>query len=71
MHTSKGGSPLELSSRKVAEPDLKTPVGRIRQLGSIDKGRELIARTPTTLDLAARQAIEHAITQGAVGSIST
>jgi len=49
------------------EPDLKTPVGRIRQLGSLDKVRELIARTPTHLDLAAKQAIEHAISVGRGG----
>jgi hypothetical protein len=49
------------------EPDLKTPVGRIRQLGSLDKVKELIARTPTRLDLAADQAIEHAITVGRGG----
>jgi hypothetical protein len=48
-------------------PDLKTPVGRIRHLDSIDKVRELIARTPTLLDLAAKQAIEHAITVGRGG----
>jgi hypothetical protein len=48
------------------EPDLKTPVGRIRQLGSIDKIKELIARTPTLLDLAAKRAIEHAVTVGRV-----
>ena len=49
------------------EPDLKTPVGRIRQLGSLDKVKELITRTPTRLDLAAKQAIEHAITVGRGG----
>ena len=49
------------------ESDLKTPVGRIRELGSVDKVRELIARTPTRLDLAAKQAIEHAIARGRGG----
>src|ERR1700677_1530183 len=49
------------------EPDLKTPVGRIRQLGNVDKVKELIARTPTRLDLAAKQAIEHAIARGRGG----
>ncbi len=49
------------------EPNLKTPVGRIRQLGSIDKVKELLARTPARLDLAAKQAIEHAIARGRGG----
>jgi len=49
------------------EPDLKTTIGRIRQLGSLDKVKELIARTPTRLDLAAHQAIDHAITVGRGG----
>jgi len=43
------------------EPDMKTPVGRIRRLCDVSKVRELIDRTPTKLDLAAKQALEQAI----------
>jgi hypothetical protein len=43
------------------EAELKTPVGRIRQFGSADKLRQLIARTPTRFDLAGKQALEHAL----------
>lgn len=50
------------------ELDAKTSIGRIRTFGSADKLRELIARTPTRLDLAAKQALEHAI-QGGRGGV--
>lgn len=49
------------------EADLKTPIGRIRQFGSADKLRELIARTPTRFDLAGKQALAHAIEGGRGG----
>jgi len=49
------------------EPDLKTPVGRIRHFGSEDKLRELIARTPTRFDLAGKQALDHAFAGGRGG----
>jgi hypothetical protein len=49
------------------EPDLKTPIGPIRKFGSEDKLRELIARTPTKLTLADRQAFDHAIANGRGG----
>ncbi len=49
------------------EPDLKTSVGRIRKFASDDKIRELIARTPTRLDLAAKEALEYAISTGRGG----
>ncbi len=49
------------------ESDLKTPAGRIRTLGSVDKVRELINRTPTPMNLEARNMLEHAINQGRDG----
>lgn len=49
------------------EADAKTPVGRIRQFGTADKLRELVARTPTRFDLAGKQALEHAIQGGRGG----
>jgi hypothetical protein len=49
------------------EEDARTPVGRMRQFAGSDKLRELIARTPTRLDSAARQALEYAIAQGRGG----
>jgi hypothetical protein len=51
----------------VLEQDLKTPIGRIRRFATADKVRELIDRTPTKLDLAANQAIGHALQAGRGG----
>jgi hypothetical protein len=49
------------------ELDAKTSIGRIRTFATADKVRELIARTPTLLDLAGKQALEHAIRGGRGG----
>jgi hypothetical protein len=49
------------------ESDLKTPVGRIRTLGSVEKVRELIDRTPTPMNLETRNMVEHAISKGRGG----
>jgi hypothetical protein len=50
------------------EVDAKTPVGPIRQFGTADKVRELIARTPTRFDLAGKQALEYAFQNGRGGT---
>jgi hypothetical protein len=49
------------------EPDLKTPVGRIRTFSDANKIRELIDRTPTPMNLESRNMIEHAINKGRGG----
>ena len=49
------------------EPDAKTPVGRMREFGSPDKIRDMIARTPTKQDQAAKQSLEYAIETGRGG----
>jgi hypothetical protein len=49
------------------EPDLKTPIGRIRTFSDADKVRELIDRTPTPMNLETRNMIEHAINKGRGG----
>jgi hypothetical protein len=49
------------------QPDLKTPVGRILTFADPDKIRELIARTPTPMNLETRNMLEHSITQGRGG----
>lgn len=49
------------------EKDAKTPVGRARVFGSPEKIRVLIARTPTRLDQAAKQSLEHAFAKGRGG----
>jgi hypothetical protein len=49
------------------EPDLRTPIGRIRCFGSEEKLRELIARTQTTFTLEDRQALDHATALGRGG----
>jgi len=49
------------------EPDLKTPVGQIRTFGDVDKVRQLIDRTPTSMNLEARNMLEHAISIGRGG----
>lgn len=49
------------------EADLKTPIGRVRQFGTADKLRDLVARTPTRFDLAGKQALEHALQGGRGG----
>jgi hypothetical protein len=50
------------------EADAKTPVGHIRTFGTADKIREVIAKTPTKMDLAAHAAVEHGI-QGGRGGV--
>jgi hypothetical protein len=49
------------------EPDGKTLIGRIITFADADKIRELIARTPTQLNLEARNMLEHSISQGRGG----
>jgi hypothetical protein len=49
------------------ESDLKTSVGRIRTLGSVDKVRELINRTPTPMNLEVVNMLDHAINKGRGG----
>ena len=51
------------------EPDLTTPVCRRRMFGAVEKLRELIARTPTRLDQADKQAFEYAV--GSAGAVCT
>jgi hypothetical protein len=48
-------------TRQFLEPDLKPPIGRIRTFCDPEKIRELIGRTPTPLNLGARNMLEHAI----------
>jgi hypothetical protein len=49
------------------EPDLKTPVGRIRKFNHADRVTELIGRTPTAMNLEARNMLEHALSGGRGG----
>jgi hypothetical protein len=49
------------------EEDCKTPVGRGRVFATEDKIRELIARTPTRMDQAAKEALEYAFKLGRGG----
>lgn len=49
------------------EEDLKTSAGRRRTFATSEKVRELIQRTETKMDLAARQALDHAIEKGRGG----
>lgn len=49
------------------EPDLKTPVCRSHCFDTEDKLRELIARTPTKMNLEARNMLDHAIANGRGG----
>lgn len=49
------------------EPDLKTSVCRMRNFGSPDKIREMVARTPTKLMQEDKQALEYAISTGRGG----
>jgi hypothetical protein len=49
------------------EPDLKTPVGRIRKFNHADRVTELIGRTPTSMNLEARNMLEHALSGGRGG----
>jgi hypothetical protein len=49
------------------EPDLRTPVGRIRCFGSEEKLRELVGRTRTTFRLEDQQAFDHALALGRGG----
>jgi hypothetical protein len=49
------------------ESDLKTPVGRIRKFSHADRVTELIGRTPTAMNLEARNMLEHALSGGRGG----
>lgn len=49
------------------EPDLKTPIGRIRTFGDPDRVREQIDRTPTAMHLEARNMLDHTISNGRGG----
>lgn len=49
------------------EADLKTSIGRIRRFSDPDKVRELIDRTPTPMNLEARNMLDHAIAVGRGG----
>jgi hypothetical protein len=49
------------------EPDLKTPIGRIRKFNHADRVTELIGRTPTSMNLEARNMLEHALAGGRGG----
>lgn len=49
------------------EPDCKMPVYRMKTFATEDKVRELIARTPTRMDQASKQAVEHTFLIGRGG----
>ena len=49
------------------EADAKTAVGRIRTFAEPDKIREMIARTPTKMNVEAKQALEYGISRGRGG----
>ncbi len=49
------------------ESDLKSPVGGIRTFADPQKIRELVGRTPTPMNLEARNMLEHGISQGRGG----
>lgn len=49
------------------EEDLKTAIGRGCILASPEKVKDLISRTPTRMDLAAHQAVDHGIENGRGG----
>ncbi|MGI4831272.1 MAG: hypothetical protein ACRYFU_24285 [Janthinobacterium lividum] len=50
------------------EPDLRTPVCRMRNFASPDKIRELVARTPTKMVLEDKQALDYGISHGRGGA---
>ena len=49
------------------QPDLKTLIGRMITFADADKIRVVVARTPTPLNLEARNMLEHSIQQGRGG----
>jgi hypothetical protein len=49
------------------ETDLKTSIGRIRTFADAQQIRNLVDRTPTPMNLEARNMLDHGINQGRGG----